>query len=70
MEKNEKIGIVQKCNIDTGEIITEDVDYIFFSTDLYDNVKDGDVVSFYGEEKAKVKRAYFVKKLTHFGGNN
>ena len=70
MEKKEKIGIVQNCNIDTGQIMTEKNDYIFFNTDLYDNVKNGDVVSFYGDENAKVKRAYFVKKLKYFGGNN
>ena len=70
MNKDEKIGIVQNCNIDTGTIVTENIDYIFFNTDLYDDVNNGDIVSFYGEEQAKVKRAYFVKKLKYFGNKN
>lgn len=61
MEK--KIGIVTECDIYSGNISTEKEKYLFLDTDIEETIKKGDIVEFEGNQKTKIKRAYFVKKI-------
>ncbi len=55
-----EIGIAQNCTLNSGKIKTQEEEYLFLNTDILENISDGDVVEFHGDQK--VKRAYFVKK--------
>ena len=58
-----------------GEIESENENYIFLNDDLLCSIQIGDLVTFKGEEKQDLKRAYFIKKKNdvkdkYYEGNN
>ena len=67
---DKKIGFVESTYEYSGEIKSDNTNYLFFGRDLFDDVEIGDVVSFYECENTLYKRAVLVKKLTNKGLKN
>lgn len=58
-----EIGKVTNYNGVQGSVITTTDNYLLLDKDIEDEISNGDIVRFRGEEVQGIKRAFFVKKL-------
>ena len=63
---NYKIGKVYNYddNLEVGYIMTDDNSYMFLKKDSYEDIQNGDIVKFKGEEVYNsTYKAFFIKKI-------